>query len=79
MKQPGLGHEQRYIGQTHHVDAYIGPDLVRITISFVDPAELGFDTSRFAEAGIVGHACTRVSLRRPPLAPSPARATGSTA
>ncbi len=68
LTQPGLSHEQRYIGQTHRVDEYIGPELVRIAIAFVDPAELGFDTSRFAEAGIVAHACARVRLRRPPLA-----------
>ena len=68
VTRPGLSHEQRYIGQTHHVDEYIGPERVKIAISFVDPAEMGFDTSRFAEAGIVGHACARVVLRRPPLA-----------
>jgi hypothetical protein len=43
----------------------IGRRLVRITIRFVDPAELGFDTSRFSEAGIVAHACAEVSLLRP--------------
>ena len=59
--------EQRYIGSVHHVDEYIGPDLVQIAIAFVDPAELGFDTSRFEPAGIVGHACARVSLRAPSL------------
>jgi hypothetical protein len=67
LTKPGLTHEERYIGSTHHVDEYIGPDLVRIAIRFVDPAELGFDTTRFAEAGIVGHACARVSLRDKPL------------
>ena len=67
LTQPGLTHEQRYVGNTHHVDEYIGPDLVRIAIRFVDPADLGFDTSRFAAAGIVGHACARVALRRPNL------------
>jgi hypothetical protein len=65
LRAPGLSDEQRYVGTTHHVDEYIGPDLVRIAITFVDPATLGFDTSRFAAAGIVGHACARVSLRRP--------------
>jgi hypothetical protein len=67
LTRPGLSHEQRYVGSTHHVDEYIGPELVRIAIRFVDPAELGFDTSRFEEAGIVGHACARVSLRDAPL------------
>jgi len=64
LTAPGLTHEQRYIGNTHHVDEYIGPDLVQIAIRFVDPAELGFDTGRFEGAGIVGHACARVALRR---------------
>jgi 2,4-diacetylphloroglucinol hydrolase len=67
LTTPGLSHEERYVGNTHHVDEYIGSELVRIAIRFVDPAELGFDTGRFAEAGIVGHACARVSLRSPPL------------
>lgn len=67
LTRPGLSHEQRYIGTTHHVDEYIGPELVKIAIHFLDPAELGFDTARFAGAGIVGHACARVSLRNQPL------------
>lgn len=62
LTQPGLTHEQRYINTTHHVDEYIGPDFLRVAIRFVDPSELGMDTSRFAEAGIVGHACARVGL-----------------
>lgn len=67
LTAPGLSHEQRYIGNTHRVTEYIGERRVRISIRFVDPAELGFDTSRFAEAGIVGHACAEVSLLRPDL------------
>jgi hypothetical protein len=67
LTAPGLTHEQRYIGNTHRVTERIGERLVRISIRFVDPAELGFDTSRFAEAGIVGHACAEVSLLRPDL------------
>ena len=64
LMRPGLSHEQRYVGSTHEVDEYIGPERLEVAIRFVDPAELGFDTSRFAEAGIVGHACARVGLRR---------------
>jgi hypothetical protein len=67
LTAPGLTHEQRYIGNTHRVTEYIGENLVRIAIRFVDPAELGFDTSRFAGAGIVGHACAEVSLLAPDL------------
>jgi hypothetical protein len=67
LTQPGLTHEQRYVGSTHHVHEYIGAERLRIAIHFVDPAELGFDVGRFREAGIVGHACARVSLRDVPL------------
>ncbi|HVW26949.1 MAG TPA: hypothetical protein VHC69_16390 [Polyangiaceae bacterium] len=67
LTAPGLTHEQRYVGTTHHVDEYIGGERLRIAIHFLDPAELGFDTRRFAEAGIVGHACARVRLRDLPL------------
>jgi hypothetical protein len=55
------------VGTTHHVDEYIGPQKVEIAIRFLDPAELGFDTSRFEQAGIVGHACARVGLRGQPV------------
>jgi hypothetical protein len=67
LARPGLTAEQRYIGNTHRVSEYIGPDLLKIAIRFVDPAEFGFDTSRFAGAGIVGHACAEVSLQSPNL------------
>jgi hypothetical protein len=65
--RPGLTDEQRYIGTTHEVDEFIGPDFIPITIEFVDPSELGVDTSRFAAAGIVAHACARVRMRKPNL------------
>jgi 2,4-diacetylphloroglucinol hydrolase len=63
LTAPGLTDEERYIGNTHLVDEYMGPDLMKIAIAFADPKELGLDTARFADAGIVGHACARVSLR----------------
>lgn len=62
LTRPGLTHAQRYVGTTHHVDEYIGPARLRVAIRFVDPTELGFDTSRFERAGIVGHACARVGV-----------------
>ncbi|MET0387623.1 MAG: hypothetical protein ABW321_16760 [Polyangiales bacterium] len=63
LTQPGLTHEQRYVGTTHYVDEFIGPDRLKVVIRFVDPSEVGLDASRFAAAGIVGHACARVSVR----------------
>lgn len=61
----GLTHEQRYIGSTHIITEYIGPQRADIEIAFVDPADWGFQTSRFADAGIHGHACGQVAWRRP--------------
>jgi hypothetical protein len=66
LTAPGLTHEERYIGNTHRVDEYIGSELVRIAIEFVEPSALGFDERRLAAAGIVGHACARVRLRGRP-------------
>jgi hypothetical protein len=47
----------------HDVVEFIGPELMSIAIRIVDPTEVGLDVRRFAEAGIVGHACARVTLR----------------
>jgi len=62
LTQPGLPNEQRYINTTHHVGEYIGPDFLRVAIRFVEPGEVGLDRSRFAAAGVVGHACARVAI-----------------
>lgn len=64
LLRPGLSHEERYVGTTHLVDEFIGPERLELEISFVRPSALGLDESRFATAGIVGHACARVALRR---------------
>lgn len=63
----GLTDEERYIGSTHIISEYVGPDCSDILIEFRDPKDFGFDTARFAEAGIVGHACGNVWLQRPRL------------
>jgi hypothetical protein len=67
LTRPGLTHEKRYVGTTHRVTQYIGSELSRVALAYLDPAELGFDTRRFAEAGIVAHSCSRARLRRPPI------------
>ena len=64
LARPGLTNEERYVGTIHDVVEFIGPERMDISIRFVDPTELGLDTSRFTSSGIVGHACARVSLRR---------------
>lgn len=64
---PGLSDEQRYIGSTHYIREFIGPTCMDLAIQFVDPRELGFDTARFASAGVRAHACGHVFLQRPRL------------
>ncbi|SDJ39441.1 hypothetical protein SAMN05444157_3159 [Frankineae bacterium MT45] len=63
----GLSDEERYIGSTHFVTEYIGPDRMDIEIRFIDPADWGFETDRFAAAGVQAHACADVYLQRPRL------------
>ncbi|ANI93302.1 DAPG hydrolase family protein [Dietzia timorensis] len=65
LTAPGLTDEQRYIGNTHNIDEYIGADLQKIAISFVDPGELGIDAAAMPAAGIHASACGHVYLRRP--------------
>ena len=67
LTRPGLTDEQRHIGTTHHYDQYVGSKRARVALAYLDPAELGFDTSRFAAAGIVAHACSRGRLLWPPF------------
>jgi len=67
LTAPGLTDEQRYIGNSHVIDEYIGADLQKITIDFVPPGELGIDEGALAGAGIHGSACGYVSLRTPGL------------
>lgn len=67
LTAPGLTDEQRYIGNTHNIDEYIGGDLQKIAISFVDPGELGIDAAAMPAAGIHASACGHVYLRRPRL------------
>jgi hypothetical protein len=64
---PGLTDEQRYVGSRHVITEYIGPERMDIDITFVDPAAWGMDVARFAAAGVGGHACGVVRLRRPRL------------
>jgi hypothetical protein len=41
----------RYVGGTHLVHEYIGPDIYKLKINFRDPAQI-LDTSRFEEAHV---------------------------
>mgnify|MGYP001235134725 CR=1 FL=1 len=67
LTAPDLGDEQRYVGNTHHVDEYIGADLQKLAISFVEPSAFGIDVNALPRANIHAHACANVYLRTPRL------------
>ncbi|HVL01577.1 MAG TPA: hypothetical protein VM553_17285 [Dongiaceae bacterium] len=52
-----------YVGDTHHVVEDIGTGDENLSIRFVSPDAFGFDTSRFAEAGIETAICGYVGRR----------------
>ncbi|KAF9771860.1 hypothetical protein IL306_010478 [Fusarium sp. DS 682] len=43
---------ERYIGATSYIDEYVGNDAAKLSISFVDPKTLGFNTTIWPELGI---------------------------
>ncbi len=56
----------RYIGGTHNVHEYIGGELAKLKIRFVDPSTY-LDASRLSEAGISAAICGRVGLLDAPI------------
>ncbi|MEO0895642.1 MAG: hypothetical protein AAFY71_04560 [Bacteroidota bacterium] len=67
LSQSNLHHSDRYIGNTHKITEYLFDEKNDIHIHFVDPLELGFDTTKFKKVGIKAHACGFVSLQSPPI------------
>jgi len=57
---------QRWVGNTSYVDEYIGGQLVKLAIRFVEPSSVGFDQQRLDEVGVA--ICARTVLRRERLA-----------
>ncbi|MGH3635181.1 MAG: DAPG hydrolase family protein [Mycobacterium sp.] len=62
---PALQDWQRYIGNTHTISEYVGPDLSKLYIQFVDPSEFGIDTAALPAANVHAHACAHVFLQKP--------------
>ncbi|MCP3934525.1 MAG: hypothetical protein GY708_04040 [Actinomycetia bacterium] len=56
----------RWVGNTSYVDEYIGGELQKLAIRFVEPASLGFDQTRVDDVGVA--VCARTVLRRERLA-----------
>lgn len=67
LTAPGLSDTERYVGNTHRIDEYIGADLQKILIHFVSPSELGLDEGAMAAADVHGSASGYVYLRTPRL------------
>ncbi len=65
LTKPGLTHEDRYKGNTHIITEYLYERKNNIEIAFVDPSELGIDTSHFPSAKILASACGFVSMQMP--------------
>lgn len=55
-----------YIGYTSQVSEYIGRELTKLNISFIDPSKI-FETSKFEESGISTAICARTGLRDKPI------------
>ncbi|KAF5512930.1 Phloretin hydrolase [Colletotrichum aenigma] len=43
---------ERYIGATSHIDEYVGNDAAKLSIQFIEPESIGFNTSAWPELGI---------------------------
>ncbi len=56
----------RWVGNTSYVDEYIGGQLQKLAIRFVEPASVGLDQHRLDEVGVA--ICARTVLRRERLA-----------
>jgi hypothetical protein len=57
----------RYVGRTSIVDEYIGSDLMRGTIRFVPPAELGFTHPSLDDPQAATMICARVGIADRPV------------
>lgn len=52
----------RWVGNTSYVDEYLGPEMVKLAITFVEPSSVGLDQARVDEIGLA--VCARTALRR---------------
>jgi hypothetical protein len=61
LENDSLSDEERYVGSSHHISEFIGPDLHQIQIDFGNPSEFGLDARKIEAMGIV-HGCGFVSV-----------------
>lgn len=56
---------QRYIGSYSFIIEYIGNDASKLTVNFVDPASVGFNTSAFDSQGIETIVVGKITTGKP--------------
>lgn len=61
------GQKAGYVGLASHVDEYIGKNLAKLTIRFVEPPMVGLDPALFPAASVGTAICARVGLRGRPI------------
>ena len=61
------GQKAGYIGQASNVDEYIGKELNKLIITFVEPEAMGMNPAHFSSAKIGTAICARVGLQNKPI------------
>ena len=61
------GQKAGYMSLASHVDEYIGKNLAKLTIRFVEPLEVGLDSGRFPAAKVGTAICALAGLRDKPI------------
>jgi len=67
MPPEGATGRARYVGQTSLVDEYIGSDLIRGSIRFLPPAQLGFTDHSLEDDREATIVCARIGLGEAPV------------
>jgi hypothetical protein len=60
LQNPALSPRERYWNNPQYPLEDVGIGMEQLSITFMPPEDFGFDTARFAEAGIATAICTRV-------------------
>jgi hypothetical protein len=61
------GQKAGYIGLASNVDEYIGKELVKLIITFVEPEAIGLNPGRFSLARVGTAICARAGFRDKPI------------
>lgn len=62
MDVTNKSYTERYYNTFSFIDEYLGGDHGKITVAFIDPAELGIDKSKWPALGIEAMVVARVGI-----------------